>query len=157
MFYERFAHDLTHAKRNKIKLALMAIDLDRLKEVNDTRGHHAGDNLLKTMASRLKGTLREDDTVARVGGDEFMVILPQIQSIDDATLVAHKIAWEVGQPFNIEGQEWRTCVSIGISVYPLHGEDSEVLIKLADHAMYTAKEKGRDNFASNVCLYPLEL
>ncbi|MBF0550553.1 MAG: diguanylate cyclase [Deltaproteobacteria bacterium] len=155
MFYERLAHDLTHAKRNRARLALMIIDIDRFKEINDSRGHHAGDILLKAMASRLKGALRGDDTIARIGGDEFVVILPQINGVDDATLVAEKIAQEVGRPFDIEGQECRTGVSIGISVYPLHGEDSEILIKLADQAMYTAKDKGRDNCTSNACLHPL--
>ncbi|MBF0496947.1 MAG: diguanylate cyclase [Deltaproteobacteria bacterium] len=155
MFYERLAHDLSHAKRNRTKLALMVIDIDRFKEINDSRGHHAGDILLKTMASRLKGALRGDDTIARIGGDEFVVILPHINRVDDAILVAEKIAQEVGRPFDIEGRECRADVSIGISIYPLHGEDSETLIKLADQAMYTAKEKGRDNFSSNASLYPL--
>ncbi|MBF0526692.1 MAG: diguanylate cyclase [Deltaproteobacteria bacterium] len=155
MFYERLAHDLTHAKRNRTKLALMIIDIDRFKEINDSRGHHAGDILLKTMGSRLKGALRGDDTVARIGGDEFVVILPQINGVDDAVLVAEKITQEAERPFDIEGWECRAGVSIGISIYPLHGEDSEILIKLADQAMYTAKDKGRVNCSSNACLHPL--
>ncbi|MBF0552605.1 MAG: GGDEF domain-containing protein, partial [Deltaproteobacteria bacterium] len=109
-----------------------------------------------SMATRLRDALREDDTIARIGGDEFVVILPQINSVDDATLVAEKIAQEVGRPVDIEGQEYQAGVSIGISIYPLHGEDSEILIRLADKAMYTAKDKGRDNCTSNACVHPLQ-
>lgn len=154
LFYERLALDLSHARRNRMKLALMMIDLDRFKEINDTLGHHAGDILLTTVASRLKTVLRENDTVARVGGDEFVVILPQIHRIEDAGHVAGKIAEALEIPLEIEGQEWRTAASIGIAIYPHHGEDMEALAKAADHAMYAAKEKGRDQLASNVCFSP---
>ncbi|UCV04667.1 bifunctional diguanylate cyclase/phosphodiesterase [Dechloromonas denitrificans] len=133
-------------KRNHMQMALMLIDLDRFKTINDTLGHQAGDELLIQVAQRLNGAVRESDIVARLGGDEFVVALPGISSPADAAHLADKIGREISLPYQINGQEQRTTPSIGICLYP--GDSTEIgdLLKNADVAMYHAKAKGRGNF-----------
>jgi diguanylate cyclase (GGDEF)-like protein len=137
---------LAVAKRYRRELAVLFLDLDRFKLINDTLGHDAGDDLLKQVAVRLTGAVRESDLVARLGGDEFVVLLPE--QCDEASLVAvsRRVLEAVGKPYVLAGNEFRVTVSIGISRYPYDAEDEQSLLKNADIAMYRAKEKGRNNF-----------
>jgi diguanylate cyclase (GGDEF)-like protein/PAS domain S-box-containing protein len=134
------------AKRNNSKLAVVFLDLDRFKIVNDTMGHHVGDTLLLAVAERLQQCVRESDTVARLGGDEFVILLNIINEDQDAALVAQKVIDLIGKPFTLGEYRAEIGTSIGISIYPAHGADKFTLLKHADAAMYTAKEKGRNNF-----------
>lgn len=135
---------LASARRNGTRLALMFIDLDEFKPINDTLGHDFGDQLLKDAANRIQACLRESDTVARTGGDEFIVLLPLVESEQDALVVAEKIRFEIGQPFELAGQVRRISSSVGIAMYPEHGGDENTLLKNADAAMYLAKNGGRN-------------
>jgi len=146
VFYDRIAMELARARRNMTKLALIYIDLDRFKIINDTLGHSTGDQLLKAVAERLKSLLRESDTLARMGGDEFMYILPEVESDGNVSKVAQKVLEAVRKPFLLDGQFQSITASIGTAIYPVDGKDSETLMKNADLAMYFAKDKGRDNF-----------
>ena len=146
MFSDRLTMALAQAKRNEQKLAVMILDLDRFKNINDTLGHDAGDQLLTGVGDRLVGLLRKSDTVARLGGDEFMVLLPQIGRTDDATKTAQKILKGFQKPFSIDNNELSITTSIGIAIYPEGGEDVDTLIKNADTAMYRAKEQSRNNY-----------
>jgi len=143
---DRLAVGLTQAQRNDTRLAVMMLDLDRFKDVNDTFGHSVGDELLRAAGERLTGLVRKSDTVARMGGDEFVVLLPQIAKIEDATRVAQKILEAFRKPFVLGGHQVHTTTSIGIAIYPEDGEDVETLFKNADTAMYWVKEQGRDNY-----------
>ncbi len=134
------------AKRNGTQLAVVFIDLDRFKNVNDTMGHHVGDILLQAVAERLRKCVRESDTVARLGGDEFVILLNNINGEKDAALVAQKVIDLIGEPFMIAGYQADIGSSMGISIYPTHGSDRFTLLRQADAAMYLAKEKGRNNF-----------
>lgn len=138
---DRLKQALAKARRDKYRLALMFIDLDRFKPVNDTFGHDVGDLLLKEVAHRLRGCLRESDTVARVGGDEFIVLLPQIEAEQYGVLVAEKILAALNEPFLIDGHVLDISASIGVAVYPEDGDQQEALMKSADSAMYRAKEQ----------------
>jgi len=124
----------------------MLLDLDHFKDVNDTLGHRVGDQLLQAVGERLTSLLRQSDTVARMGGDEFMVILPEIGRGEDATRIAQKILEAFRRPFVFDGHELHITTSIGIALYPDDGEDVDTLMKNADIAMYRAKEQGRDNY-----------
>ncbi len=142
LFDERFRQALADAETNRTRLAIMFIDLDDFKPVNDTYGHDVGDMLLKEAAQRMQGRLRVHDTIARVGGDEFVVLLRAIDSEDDAMTVAEKIRATLGRPFLVAGQRLHISSSIGLAVYPDQGEDSKTLLKNADVAMYAAKHGG---------------
>ena len=120
----------------------MLFDLDQLKNVNDSYGHNVGDLLLQAVAQRLLGLLRKSDTVARMGGDEFLLILPEMQELHDAIQTAERILTALSTPFLLEGYEVNITTSIGISFFPDNGDDADTLIKRADIAMYKAKEKG---------------
>lgn len=146
LFNDRLKLALVQAKRTRELLAVLFLDLDHFKNINDSLGHGLGDKLLQEVSQRLSNTLREGDTIARLGGDEFTVILPQLKSIEDAALVADKIIENLTAPFFIEGVELTVTVSIGISVFPMDGEDAETLIKNADTALYRAKENGRNGY-----------
>ena len=146
LFSELLNQGIAQSSRYKRKLALLFLDLDRFKLINDTLGHDAGDELLKGVAIRLQDSLREADIVARLGGDEFVVILPDSNDEKDLSEVAGKILRAVGEPFMLAGQKFRITVSIGISIYPQDGLDEQSLIKSADLAMYHAKEGGKNNF-----------
>jgi diguanylate cyclase (GGDEF)-like protein/PAS domain S-box-containing protein len=144
VFYDRIAVELARARRNQTNLALIYLDLDRFKIINDTLGHSCGDQLLKAVAERLKNLLRETDTLARMGGDEFMYILPEVESSEDVDRVAEKVLDAIRKPFLLDGQLQSITASSGIAIYPVDGKDAETLMKNADLAMYFAKDKGRD-------------
>jgi len=146
LFSERLAQALCAAKRQQGQLAVMFIDLDRFKWVNDTLGHDAGDLLLKEVANRLKASIREYDTVARLGGDEFTVILSPIENISDIKVIAIRILKTLSQPFTLDKQDVSIAGSIGIAIYPENGQDVETLLKNADMTMYEAKKGGRNTF-----------
>lgn len=143
---DRLLQSISHAKRNNEMLSVMFLDLDRFKNINDTLGHMMGDKLLQVVADRLKKCLRECDTLARIGGDEFTILLPEIHSKSDSELIANKIIDTLKHPFNLDNQEVYISTSIGIAHYPADGETKESLIKHADIAMYAVKNKGKDGF-----------
>lgn len=146
MFYERLNQSLDKASQNDELVALLFLDLDGFKLINDTLGHNAGDLLLKAVADRLKGCLRGSDTISRLGGDEFTVILPGIPGKSDAAKVAEKIRDAIVQPFVLEENTVSVTTSIGISLYPLDATKPDVLVKNADGAMYRAKEFGKNQY-----------
>jgi diguanylate cyclase (GGDEF)-like protein/PAS domain S-box-containing protein len=146
LFNNRLALELSRAQRSQKKASIMLLDLDRFKNVNDTLGHSFGDQLLQSVGKRLSDIVRSSDTVARMGGDEFTLLLPEITRVEDATKIAEKILNTIRKPFVINNHQLRITTSIGISVYPADGEDAETLIKNADIAMYKAKDAGRDNY-----------
>jgi diguanylate cyclase (GGDEF)-like protein/PAS domain S-box-containing protein len=142
---DRISHELTAAQRNGTQVAILFVDLDHFKNVNDTLGHRIGDELLIIVAGRLKNAVRDVDTVSRQGGDEFILILPDTDS-GGAAHVAEKLLEAVAQPYQIEGFELGMTLSIGIAMYPSDGEDFDTLSKCADAAMYRAKHDGRDTY-----------
>jgi diguanylate cyclase (GGDEF)-like protein/PAS domain S-box-containing protein len=144
LFTDRLRHSLTRAKRAVRALAVMFIDIDHFKTINDTLGHTAGDDLLLEMARRLRGCVRDDDTVARLGGDEFTIILSDLRHPEDALTVAQKILETAQEPMTLVGMHIVVTVSIGIALYPEDGADPEALLRNADSAMYRAKEAGRN-------------
>ncbi|MCK4240693.1 MAG: diguanylate cyclase, partial [Candidatus Atribacteria bacterium] len=146
LFDDRLTLAIAQAKRNKKKLAVMLFDLDRFKEINDVMGHRVGDQLLKVVSKRMEDLLRKSDTIARMGGDEFLLLLPEISQIEDATKIARKIIDSFKSPFTIDHQKIDITTSIGIVLYPQDGEDADTLIKNADIAMYQAKKEGRNNY-----------
>ena len=145
LFEDRLKMAVAQARRAGEELAVMFLDLDRFKLVNDTLGHGAGDKLLSMVAEELTSLVRDGDTVARVGGDEFTLLLPKITGSAAAVEVAERILAKVKQPKRIAGQEFRVTTSLGITVFPSDGDDPETLLRNADTAMYRAKERGRDN------------
>jgi diguanylate cyclase (GGDEF)-like protein/PAS domain S-box-containing protein len=142
---DRLQQAITAAKREKSHMSLMFVDLDKFKAVNDTLGHHIGDLLLKDVAKRVQQCLRESDSAARIGGDEFVVLLPLIEAESDAIAVAEKIRSALYLPFELAGHRLNISSSIGVAVYPEHGSDEKTLLRNADTAMYYAKEAGRNN------------
>jgi len=146
LFQDRLQQVITRAARNKSMAAVMFLDLDRFKAINDTLGHKAGDVLLIEVAERLAACIRGSDTVARLGGDEFTVILPDVADAHHVSSIAQKIIEAVAAPYALEGQEIFVTTSIGISLYPLSGKSVDALTKAADIAMYQAKSHGRNNF-----------
>ncbi|MGH9888902.1 MAG: putative bifunctional diguanylate cyclase/phosphodiesterase, partial [bacterium] len=150
---DRLALALAHAHRNLSRLAVMFLDIDRFKLINDSLGHSLGDELLQQVSARLSHALREGDTLARLGGDEFILLLPGLGEDAAAAKVARKLLVALRQPFHLDGRELFVSASVGISLYPLDGSDAETLVKNADVAMYRAKEQGRDNYQ----LYRAEL
>lgn len=149
LFNDRLQQGLLKAKRDKVRLALMFLDVNRFKPVNDIFGHTIGDLLLKEVAKRINDCLRKSDSAARIGGDEFVMLLPNIETAQDAVSVAEKISKACNRPFELAGHTLHISSSIGIAVYPEHGDDDEMLMINADMAMYRAKEGGD----SNVKLY----
>jgi diguanylate cyclase (GGDEF)-like protein/PAS domain S-box-containing protein len=146
LFNDRLEISIAHAKRNHHRLAVLFLDLDRFKWVNDTLGHIYGDELLKNVASRLKHCLREGDTLARIGGDEFTIILPEVPNKDDVPMVAQKILATLEQPFILDNREINISASIGVAIFPDHGDSIDALTKSADIAMYHVKWKGKNGF-----------
>ncbi|MET0356647.1 MAG: EAL domain-containing protein [Cellvibrio sp.] len=140
---ERLKHSITHANRRKEGLALMFLDLDKFKEINDTYGHEAGDELLKHVANHLTGLVRESDMVARLGGDEFVILLEGFPNTSDVVKIAKKIVQINSEPLVINSQQIKTSITVGISFYPQDGKTAEDLLKNADVAMYDAKQKER--------------
>ncbi|MBF4556157.1 diguanylate cyclase [Pseudomonas sp. p50] len=138
---DRLKSSLTLAQMDGGRMALLYVDLDRFKEVNDNHGHSVGDMLLQAVASRLKGCVRETDTVARIGGDEFVVLLHSIHAAEDAEKVAKKIRQVLAQPLRLDGHSLTIRTSIGVALYPEHGTEEKQLFRHADEAMYTAKRQ----------------
>jgi diguanylate cyclase (GGDEF)-like protein/PAS domain S-box-containing protein len=143
---DRLTMALAQAQRAGRKLAVMMLDLDKFKEVNDTMGHAAGDILLKAVADRLTGALRKHDTVSRLGGDEFIIVIPEVMSEDDLSMLAQKVLDVVRAPLTIDGHRVAVGSSIGVALYPDDGIDIETLMQHADAAMYKAKQSGRDQY-----------
>ncbi len=143
---ERIAIEISHCKQINQKLAVMFLDLDRFKLINDTLGHDAGDKLLIEIASRLKSCVGTDDTIARIGGDEFVILLPGLVNEAKVGQIANKILEVIRQPIFVDNHELYITISIGIAVYPDDGIDDETLLTNADVAMYRAKEEGKNNF-----------
>jgi diguanylate cyclase (GGDEF)-like protein len=148
LFNDRLGVALARARRSKQKLAVMLLDLDHFKDVNDTLGHAVGDQLLQAVGQRLSGLLRESDTVCRMGGDEFLLLLPDMQKSEYAGKAAERILEVIRKPFTLGEHRLPVTTSLGIAVYPDDGEDGDALVKNADLAMYVAKDKGRDRFQS---------
>ncbi len=146
VFNDRLEHAIHQSHRKAVRLAVFFLDLDRFKQINDSLGHKAGDLLLCEVANRLKQCVREGDTVARLGGDEFTLILEDIRSIQFVAKVADKVLDVISQSYTIDETEVSISPSIGISLYPADGQDSDLLLRNADAAMYHAKENGRNNF-----------
>ncbi|HLP96935.1 MAG TPA: diguanylate cyclase [Sideroxyarcus sp.] len=143
-FLDKLEHSLALAKRSKNRVAVLFLDLDGFKQVNDTLGHEAGDLLLKGVSKRLRETIRACDTVARVGGDEFVFVLDAIGSDENASLVAIKIIAALLEPFDLHGQRGQVGASIGIAMFPEDSGDSQELVRLADEGMYLAKQSGKN-------------
>lgn len=146
LFRDRLSHAMAQADRYHQILAVLFLDLDRFKAINDTLGHNVGDQLLKIAAERLRSCVRDCDTVARLGGDEFTIIVEDIIEVQDAAVVAQKILDTLSQPFNLYGHEVFISVSIGLTLYPNDDENADNLLRNADSAMYRAKEYGRNNY-----------
>jgi diguanylate cyclase (GGDEF)-like protein len=148
LFNDRLTLELARAYRNRQKVAVMLLDLDHFKDVNDTLGHTVGDKLLQVVGERLTSIVRKSDTVARMGGDEFMLLslFPGIRREEDAVKIAQRILQAFRKPFIFDDHEIRITTSIGIAIYPYDGKDADTLIKNADIAMYQAKARGRDNY-----------
>ena len=144
LFLDRLDVAVSGAHRAGTKLAVFFLDLDRFKLINDSLGHSVGDKLLQVVSRRMRALLRDDDTVTRIGGDEFTVLVARVEHIDDATNVARRVRESLKLPIVIDGRELFVTASIGISVYPNDGEDAETLLRNADTAMYRAKTQGRD-------------
>jgi diguanylate cyclase (GGDEF)-like protein len=147
LFFDRLDLTLRQAERDRHAAALLFIDLDHFKGVNDTFGHDAGDTLLKEAARRIESCLRKADSVARMGGDEFTVILSRVAGEDDAAMLAGKILHALTVPVSLPGGECTVGASIGISMFPLDAADAETLLKKADAAMYRAKRLGKNCFS----------
>jgi diguanylate cyclase (GGDEF)-like protein/PAS domain S-box-containing protein len=146
LFYDLINFKMIEARRNKIKFAILFLDLDRFKEINDTLGHEAGDELLKAAGARLRSTIRESDLIARMGGDEFTILLPDMAHGEAVSEVAEKIIGSFRLSFKVSGHEIMITPSIGISIYPDNGMDFDSLLRNADIAMYQAKKQGRNRY-----------
>lgn len=145
LFNDRLKQALALARRARNQVAVMFLDLDGFKAINDSLGHAAGDELLRQVAERLIDCLRESDTVARFGGDEFTIVLPEIDSEESVSKIARKITEEIAKPYDIDGNEASVTTSIGISLYPADGQQPHTLVQKADNAMYHAKRHGKNH------------
>jgi len=143
---DRFSQSIAQAKRRALPVAVLYIDLDGFKAVNDALGHAAGDELLREVAARLQAAVRTEDTVARISGDEFAVVLPELVRPEDAALVAQKVIDGLAESLQVQGREIFVTASVGIAAFPADGEDAETLISAADAAMYRAKQTGRNAY-----------
>jgi diguanylate cyclase (GGDEF)-like protein/PAS domain S-box-containing protein len=146
LLYDRMDVALAHARRTGDKLAVLLMDLDHFKDVNDSLGHDTGDKLLQVVGERLTTLLRESDTICRMGGDEFLILLTGITSVDHVNKIADKVLGAIREPFLLNDQELHVTTSLGVALYPDDAEDLDTLIKETDVAMYFAKERGRDNY-----------
>ncbi|MEQ1658844.1 MAG: GGDEF domain-containing protein [Hylemonella sp.] len=147
LFTDRLQLALAHARRANGRVAVLFVDLDRFKPVNDTYGHAVGDQLLQAIARRMVECVRESDTVGRIGGDEFVVLLSEVKSDEDALGVASKMHHALRQPFAVGAYRLELSSCIGVAIFPEHGHDDVTLLKHADDAMYRAKDSGRDGVA----------
>ena len=146
LFNDRLSHALARAKRAGRRVALMFIDLDEFKTVNDTLGHDAGDNVLQKVAEQLRGSVRQNETVSRLGGDEFTILLEPVDGAAGATTVAERIIGRMQTPVSLSGEQIRITSSIGIALFPDDASDGSTLLRHADAAMFRAKCLGRNNF-----------
>ena len=144
LFRDRLTMALAHARRLQSHVAVVFLDLDRFKDVNDTLGHSLGDEILKVIAIRLKAALRQDDSIARMGGDEFTLLLENLKSTNDAAKIAQKILDLIAQPMRVDDNELFITASVGVAVFPSDGDTPDALLKNADQAMYRAKDSGRN-------------
>jgi len=144
LLMDRLSLAIAHACRNKRTMAVMFLDLDGFKQVNDTLGHDTGDTLLNLVATRLVAEVRQEDTVARLGGDEFVIALYDLSHADDVGKLVSKVVTAVSQPYSINGHAVSITASVGVGIYPLHGEAAESLMKSADLALYEAKHAGKN-------------
>jgi diguanylate cyclase (GGDEF)-like protein/PAS domain S-box-containing protein len=154
LFDDRLNRAMVQAHRHQSKIAVMLLDLDYFKDINDTLGHSVGDELLRSVGKRLTGLLRRNDTVSRMGGDEFFLLLPEIARVQDAAKIAQKVLKAFQEPFVLDGYELNITTSIGVAMYPDDGEDADTLLKNADIAMYQAKQKGRNNYQYTSAMEP---
>ena len=146
LLMDRLASAVAHAHRNKGTMAVMFLDLDGFKQINDSLGHDAGDMLLRQVADRLVAAVRQEDTVARMSGDEFVIGLWEASDADGVATLASKVIQAISQPYRIQDRDVNITASVGISSYPLHGEEVAALIKIADQAMYEAKCAGKNDY-----------
>ena len=146
LLMDRLSLAIAHARRNKSAMAVMYLDLDGFKQINDTLGHDAGDTLLNMVAARLVAAVRQEDTVARLGGDEFVIVLWELLHADGVAKLVSKVIQAVSQPYSIQDRSVSMTASVGVGIYPLHGEDVETLIKSADLALYEAKRTGKNDY-----------
>jgi diguanylate cyclase (GGDEF)-like protein len=146
LLMDRLSLAIAHARRNQSAMAVLFLDLDGFKQINDTLGHDAGDTLLSMVADRLVAAVREEDTVARMGGDEFVIGLWESGHADGVARLASKVIQAVSQPYRIQGHDVRITASVGVGIYPLHGEEVETLMKSADLALYEAKRAGKNDY-----------
>ena len=147
LFMEHLLKALAGARRNTTRAAVLFVDLDGFKKVNDTFGHDAGDLLLKKTAARLCACIRDVDTVARIGGDEFLILLTNLADNDSIAEIAERMIQAVASPYNLDSLEMNITASIGIALYPDDAESSQALVKQADLAMYEIKRRGKNNYA----------
>ena len=143
---DRLTQAIVSARRHGTPLAVLFVDLDRFKHVNDSFGHAMGDVLLQSVAHRLLGCVRSSDMVSRLGGDEFVVVLSELDEVEDAAITANKVLTVLAAPHSVAQHDLEVTVSIGVSTFPHDGQDAETLIKKADTAMYHAKENGHNNY-----------
>jgi diguanylate cyclase (GGDEF)-like protein len=144
LFADRLSTALEKCKRDQRKLALLFVDLDNLKTINDVNGHTAGDAVLTEVSQRMRDCLRSSDTVARIGGDEFLILLPEVDTEESAVLVAEKVRSVLMAPIDVEGYILNTSASIGVAIFPFHGLNATDLMNNADMAMYAAKAQGKN-------------
>ena len=146
LLMDRLDLALARARRDKTKVAVLFLDLDNFKPVNDAMGHMIGDQILKQMANRMISCLRKTDSVARFGGDEFAIVMTDVKNTNDATNMAQNLNKVLSKPISLGSKETSLGASIGISLYPDHAQASEALLSLADEAMYVAKKKGKNSY-----------
>jgi two-component system cell cycle response regulator len=151
LLFDRLSLAIAHARRNKSTMAVMYLDLDGFKQINDTLGHDAGDTLLSMVADRLVAAVRQEDTVARMGGDEFVIALWESSHADGMASLVSKVIQAVSQPYRIEGRDVNITASVGVGIYPTHGEQVETLMKSADLALYEAKRAGKNDYRIAAC------
>jgi len=157
LLFDRIALAIAHARRNKSTMAVMYMDLDGFKQINDTLGHDAGDTLLRMVADRLVAAVRQEDTVARLSGDEFVIALWESNHADGVTRLVSKVLRAVSQPYRIQDRDVNITASVGVGIYPTHGEEVETLMKSADLALYDAKRAGKNNYRIAACAVPLAM
>jgi len=146
LLMDRLSLAIAHARRNKRTMAVMYLDLDGFKQINDTLGHDTGDTLLSLVAARLVAAVRQEDTVARLGGDEFVIALWELSHADGVAKLVSKVIQAVSQPYSIQGRGVNMTASVGVGIYPTHGEEVETLMKSADLALYEAKRTGKNDY-----------
>lgn len=147
LLLDRIKHLSSQADRTSTSFAVLYVDLDKFKQINDTKGHLTGDKILKEAASRLSKPIRQSDTIARIGGDEFVIVLEGANNKKSISSIANKIIHALDEKFIVDDNEFNISCSIGIAIYPDNGTDAEAMLKAADNAMYKAKNKGRNCYA----------